>query len=237
MDNTKKVSDILDIRQYVFDFVAGKIHPKNFLEELNQNPKIYDWMQSIVPAGLTCYEIRLIPDRFGEKVPVSIEIPYDIRVVIKQHLKESYDRWGTYLNVHFDVAELLQKAFPNEIIEVSDKIKKRFNFGLDTVPEYLEGKEVADIIDDVIDSIPQNLSKTARIKLCKAKLRECFHVEGNHFPRWIQGAEWPMGSDNLPMRFVGQKRKKGKAYETMLYTEFLFEDVKTGEQRIIEQFT
>lgn len=228
----------MDIKQFVFDFVAGKIHPKLFLETLNQNPKIYDWMQSIVPAGLTCYENRLIPDRFGEETPVSIEIPYDIRIVIKECLEgDTYDRWGTYLNVHNDIANLLQKAFPNEIIEISDKIEKRFDFGLETVPEYLEGKEVADIIDDVIDSIPQNLSKTARIKLCKEKLRECFHIEGNHFPRWIQGAEWPLGEDNIPMRFVGQKRKNGKAYETMLYTEFLFEDVKTGKQRIIEQYT
>ena len=47
----------------------------------------------------------------------------------------------------------------------------------------------------------------------------------------------PVGEDGVPMKFISQKAKKGKAYQTMLHTEFLFEDVKTGEQRIIEQFT
>jgi hypothetical protein len=39
------------------------------------------------------------------------------------------------------------------------------------------------------------------------------------------------------MRFVEQKRKKGKEYAEMLYTQFFFEDVETGEIRVIDQFT
>ena len=40
-----------------------------------------------------------------------------------------------------------------------------------------------------------------------------------------------------PLRFVEQKRKKGKEYANMLYTQFFFEDVDTGETRVIDQFT
>jgi hypothetical protein len=40
-----------------------------------------------------------------------------------------------------------------------------------------------------------------------------------------------------PMRFVEQKRKKGKEYANMLYTQFFFEDVDTGETHVIDQFT
>ena len=68
-------------------------------------------------------------------------------------------------------------------------------------------------------------------------IKELFHIESNKYPRWIQSPEWPIGENGVPMRFVSQKRKKGKEYETILYTEFLFEDVKTGEQRVVEQFT
>lgn len=71
----------------------------------------------------------------------------------------------------------------------------------------------------------------------KEQLRNLFHIEPHKYPRWIQEAEWPMGEDGIPMKFISQKGKKGKFYDTMLYTEFLFEDVKTGKQRIIEQFT
>ena len=39
------------------------------------------------------------------------------------------------------------------------------------------------------------------------------------------------------MRVIEQKQKKGKEYQTMLYTQFFFEDVETGEIRIIDQFT
>ena len=64
-----------------------------------------------------------------------------------------------------------------------------------------------------------------------------FHIEKNKYPRWVQSAEWPLGQNNKPMKFVEQKRKKGKSYEMMMYTEFWFEDVETGEKRAVEQFT
>ena len=228
----------MDIKQFVFDFIAGNVHPKEFIKTLEQHPEIYDWLQSIVPDGLTCYENRMVLDRFGEEEPVSIEIPYDIKVVMIDLLNDlSNDRWGTYLNIHSEISELLEAAFPNEDIEVSEEIEETFNFILTTIPEYIGGKEVASIIDDIIDSVPQHLSQTARAKLCKEKLREQFHIEQGKYPKWIQHPEWPVGEDGVPMKFISQKAKKGKAYQTMLHTEFLFEDVKTGEQRIIEQFT
>ncbi|MBO7763077.1 MAG: hypothetical protein J6T24_09795 [Clostridia bacterium] len=71
----------------------------------------------------------------------------------------------------------------------------------------------------------------------KYSLKSLFHIESNKYPHWIQEAEWPMGEDGIPMKFISQKRRKGKHYETLLFTEFLFEDIKTGKQRIVEQFT
>ena len=228
----------MEIKDFVYDFVAGGIHPKIFVETLKQHPEICDWLQSIVPKGLTCYEDRIVLDRFGDEEHVSIEIPYDIKIVIKQLLEDSpKDRWGLYLNMHHAISDLLKRAFPSEKINVSNEIEKRFDFGLSAIPEYLGGTDVADFIDDVVDSIPKNLSKTVRVRLCKEKLREKFHIEGKNIPRWIQDPEWPAGEDGTPMKFVSQKRKKGKPYDTMLFTEFLFEDVKTGKQRIVEQFT
>lgn len=228
----------MKIRDFVLGFVEGKVHPKIFLETLENFSEMYNWLQSIVPEGLNCYKNQVVLDCFGEETPISTLIPYDIRVVIKECVEDAANnRWGLYLNVHDVISDLLKKAFPNENISVSDEINKRFSFGLKTVPEYLGGNEVLDIIDDIIDAIPQNLSEAARIKHCKEKLREYFHIEGKNTPRWIQEAEWPVGEDGVPMRFVSQKRKNGKEYDTMFFTEFLFEDVKTGKQRVIKQFT
>ena len=87
----------MEIERFVFDFVAGVVHPKVFIETLDQHPEIYDWLQSIVPEGLTCYENRMVLDRFGDEEPISVEIPYDIRIVIKQNLEDVHrDRWGLH---------------------------------------------------------------------------------------------------------------------------------------------
>jgi hypothetical protein len=79
--------------------------------------------------------------------------------------------------------------------------------------------------------------KNKRIKEVKSRIKEAFHVSGIIYPRWVQEAEWPLSASGKPMKFVGQKRKKGKEYEGMLYTLFYFEDVDTGEERVVEQFT
>ena len=64
-----------------------------------------------------------------------------------------------------------------------------------------------------------------------------FHIDGKNYPRWINEPEWPVSSSGIPLRFVDQKKKKGIEYDTMLYTEYYFEDVDTGEKRVVSQFT
>ena len=110
---------------------------------------------------------------------------------------------------------------------------------LDACPEYIGGVEVeeAGIIEAILDSVPETLPKSKRIKEVKSRIKEAFHVSGIIYPRWVQEAEWPVSASGKPMRFVKQKRKKGKEYENMLYTLFYFEDPDTGEERIVEQFT
>ena len=102
--------------------------------------------------------------------------------------------------------------------------------------EDIAGRHVI-VIEDILDSVPETLPKSKRIKEVKSRIKEAFHVSGIIYPRWVQEAEWPVSPNGKPMRFVKQKRKKGKEYENMLYTLFYFEDVDTGEERIVEQFT
>ena len=97
--------------------------------------------------------------------------------------------------------------------------------------------EEAGIIEDILNSVPETLSESKRIKEVKSRIKKTFHVSGIVYPRWVQEAEWPVSASGKPMRFVKQKRKKGKEYENMLYTLFYFVDPDTGEERIVEQFT
>ena len=68
-------------------------------------------------------------------------------------------------------------------------------------------------------------------------MKELFPVTGKRFPRWVQEAEWPIAPSGKPMRFVEQKRGKGPEYDMTVYTHFVFEDVDTGEIRVVDQFT
>ena len=110
---------------------------------------------------------------------------------------------------------------------------------MDVCPEYIEGHEIdeAGIIEAIIEQVPESLPKAKRKKQIKELIKKEFHIEGTKYPRWVQGGEWPVSKSGKPMRFVEQKRKKGKEYQDMLYTIYVFEDLDTLEKRIIEQFT
>ena len=62
-------------------------------------------------------------------------------------------------------------------------------------------------------------------------------IEGRKYPYWVQSPDWPIGTGNKPMRFVKLIRAKGKLYDQLMFTTYVFEDVDTGEQRTIDQFT
>ena len=72
------------------------------------------------------------------------------------------------------------------------------------------------------------MGKTKRKKAAREKIKELFHIEGRKYPRWAQESEWPMGK-NSPMKFIRQKQDEDQVL-------FWFEDVDTGEERVIEQF-
>ena len=165
------------------------------------------------------------------------KLPYDVRRMAER--QKTTTRLGYQLNLQGWLYWLMEQLFPEEIFVRDNTLSEKHSFLLDACPEYIGGVEVeeAGIIEDILDSVPETLPKSKRIKEVKSRIKEAFHVSGIVYPRWVQEAEWPVSPSGKPMRFVKQKRKKGKEYENMLYTLFYFEDVDTGEERIVEQFT
>ena len=80
----------------------------------------------------------------------------------------------------------------------------------------------------VLDQFPRTMKMADRVKAGKEALWNAFHIKDRKFPRWAQGANWPMGK-NSPMEYLGQRRD-GEL------VELRFRDVDTGEIRIVEQF-
>ncbi len=207
MENAKNI---------VFDFIAGNISPGEFIQKLNTTNDIYNYLQSIIREKALCLA------GFEDS-------PYDVRVVLGWIMADdNCSRYFTYLNLHHEISRLLREAYPEKTFEISTSIEDRYNFYLLSIPDYIKGVEVTHFIDDIIDSFPSDMKKGERVKRCTEELKKAFHIEGRKFPRWLRGAEWPMGSGGVPMRFVKQERIEGGC-------RYIFIDIKNDEKRIIEQ--
>lgn len=165
------------------------------------------------------------------------DVPYDVRTLYANG-KTRTKIWS-YVNRQSYLYRLMTELYPNETIQKDEALYEKASFLSDVCPEYIEGHEIdeAGLIETMIEQVPETLPKTKRKKQIGDLIKKEFHIQGSKYPRWVQGGEWPVSKSGKPMRFVEQKRKKGKEYAEMLYTQFFFEDVDTGEIRVIDQFT
>ncbi len=165
------------------------------------------------------------------------DVPYDVRTLYANG--KTKNKLWTYVNRQSYLYRLMTELYPNDAIQKDETLHEKACFLTDVCPEYVEGHELdeAGIIEAIAAQVPETLPKTKRKKQIRELIKKEFHIQGSKYPRWVQGGEWPVSKSGKPMRFVEQKRKKGKEYEQMLYTQFFFEDVDTGEIRVIDQFT
>lgn len=220
-----------NIKQYVIGYIEGRVPSKEFLNTLWQDDSIFEWLQSIVPEGMIgYYESICLPDGTPGEQKTG---PYDAKHKITVYWNDFGGSLGKELNIHYEISQLVKKAFPNENIKEDKTLDKKFDFLLDACPEYIGGPEVdeSEILERIMNELPEGISKTQRIKIFKERVKAEFHIEGQKYPRWLQPAEWPF-SNGKPMRFLCQKSEfKGEL------RQYCFEDVDTKEQRVIEQFT
>ena len=233
--NNKPTNNYL-AKKTVIGFVEGEIGPKKFLEMFQKDDDIYNWIQSIVPKKKTCYKHTSykVTTKFGNShTQIKEEIvPYDIKLIIEQHLSTKENIYGIYLDIHHEIASLIREVFPEENIKVSNELDNIFLFMLEACPEYIGGPDVesSGILEELLKNIPQNLSQTGQKDWYKDQLKAKFHVTSTKYPRWIQTPDWPV-SNGRPMRFVSQEKANPEGIS------YLFEDIETGEQRIVFQTT
>lgn len=226
------------MKQFWIDFAEGRISVPEMLERTTAEPALLDWFNTIVPEGTLTAVVHRETDETGYTRYSAENVPFTVQIMLREELaKGGRSNLAHNLNIHSCLSGILVRAFPEEGIIIDETLEKKFDFMLDACPEAVDGPEVEQVIEDLLESLPAELSKAKRVKLFKEKVKEVFPTAGGKWPRWVQGAEWPLGMNGKPMRFVEQKRKKGKEYANMLYTQFFFEDVDTGETRVIDQFT
>ena len=225
-------------KQFWIDFAEGRISVPEMLQRTKTDPALLDWINGIVPEGTVTCVVHKVDRGDGDMDYIPEDVPFTAQIFIEEKINNGHGgALGRYLNVHSCLSRMIAAAFPEERITIDQTLSKKFDFMLDACPESVDGPEVEQVIGDLLESIPKDLSKAKRVKLFKERLKEAFPTAAGKWPRWVQSGEWPLGSGGKPMRFLEQKRKKGKEYANLLYTHYYFEDVDTGEQRVIDQFT
>ena len=226
------------MKQFWIDFAEGRITVPQMLERTGAEPALLDWFNTIVPEGTVTCVVHKENDETGYTRYTAENVPFTVQIMLREELgKRGRSTLTHCLNIHSCLSNILEEAFPEDGIVIDQTLRRKFDFMLDACPESVDGPEVQQVIEDLLEALPADLSKAKRVKLFKERVKEVFPTDAGKWPRWVQGGEWPLGANGKPMRFLDQKRKKGKEYANMLYTQYFFEDVDTGEQRIIDQFT
>lgn len=136
------------------------------------------------------------------------------------------DSIGDNLNIFGLIERIYYYTFPN--FTYTTIYDDAYNTYLDVVGDCYDGPEVRMLVNEIIRKCLYIKTKSGRKKEGQTKIQETFHVVNKKKPRWIQGAEWPMGA-NSPMRFVEQKRYNE-------YMEYMFIDVDTGKELTVIQY-
>ncbi len=229
----------------VFDYLSGLISGQDFIVEARANPDIPNWLQQLIPDGADTIDKPYIPYRIENGCEIyqraSSSHPFwtqvycgtclnilQDKILFHEYFAKTRDfcTAGGRLDAYEFLFSFVRTRFPS--IERSNRFDKELGFYLDVCRDYFGGDEVEEYLDNLIYEVycgPGTLSK--KRAHAKELIREAFHVVGNTFPRWIQAPEWPMGQ-NTPMLFLKRKRN-GEL------VQFIFQDVDTGEIRVIEQ--
>ena len=129
------------------------------------------------------------------------------------------------MRLHHIVGQLVSFHYPDIIIK-APKTESDSDLLCKLKLEYISGSEVDGLIEEIIDSVPNDLTKKERNSKIKEYLKDVFHIKKKH-PDWAQESEWPMGQAS-PMEYMSSE----SIGDLVKYT---FRDVDTGEIRIIEQ--
>ena len=210
-----------DLKQYVIDFVEGRVEARDFMIRFRDDPALAEWLQSIVPEGKVAYMTD--PDAMEWML---VEIPYDIHRQLDSDIVE-LEKIGEQYNVHCEISRLILEVFPDDGIKKSNKIEKRFDFLIKNCPRSVGGPEADPYIEKILNEIPEDLPNKTRVQMFRTRIKEEFHLDGKKYPYWLQEAEWPM-NNGKPMRYVSQASKGEMRF-------YLFEDVETGEERVVFQ--
>ena len=206
-------------------YLSLEMSAKDFRNEILNNDDLIAYIQTRLPAT------KKVNDTAWESCPLNVRAVVHDRFDLRRTLATGYyalTRVGRCSTAYNMIFNLFHEVLPD--VEHSNYYDEIFDIGLDAIPEVFDSPDVGCVLFNIIIST-EGMLKTKRKKAIREMITEAFHLkETTKKPSWIQGSEWPLGSSDKPMRFVGQNKKKGEL------VEYTFEDVDTLENRIIVQY-
>lgn len=220
----------MNCEKTIQDAVSGVLEMRDFIAMLDAQPELQDAVRALIPLearGSTSHRIwngeRQQHLSFHDFEDVDFDM---VRALKKGYVTSFGNLLGGDLNAYWRLYMAYRFSHPEAII--TDQYHKRFDLYLNVAGEYLDGPEVRGLIASVVTNAMSEPTLGKQRAKAKQQLKELFHLDGRHYPHWVQGPAWPMGK-NTPMEFVSRKRK-GEL------VTFLFRDVDTGESKVVEQY-
>ena len=220
----KKIASMPGMKQYVVDFAEGRVGARDFLIRFRDDSALSAFLQSIAPDEKISHLTVLDARGFYYE---NISVPFNISLYMESSMRNP-NRLGKQLNVYGNILRLVCEAFPNEHIVPNHSIKDDFDLMISACPSCVGGDEADVYIENVLKEIPRDLSKKQRTQIFRDKIKKDFHLDTKR-PSWLQEPEWPL-YNGKPMKFISQS-KKGE------FKFYKFQDIETGEECVVKQFT
>lgn len=235
------------------NFVCGNVDITEFIAQYNHNDELANFLDSVI-EHIATHNIP-IKRRTVFMKNVNQNRPFEMRSYVERFIKEHAqnfrdlsDTWksnppkvGSYIKaqshltalgafeIHGVVADIYYQIDPTLVR--TEKYHEEYEFSLDVLPGYLAGGVLAEnfVSQYILSKYPSTMKKGERKRLVKEEIKQAFQRECKGFPRWIQMPEWPIGSNERPMIYIGQK-----AFEH--FSEYYFRDAITSEKYTITQW-
>lgn len=235
------------------NFVCGDIDVTEFMAQYNQNDELAIFLDSVIEYIAT-HNIP-IKRRTVFMKNVNQNRPFEMRSHVERFIKEHAqnfrdlsDTWksnppkvGSYIKtqshltalgafeIHSIVSDIYYQIDPTLVR--TEKYHEEYEFSLDVLPGYLAGGVSAEnfVSQYILSKYPSTMKKGERKRLVKEEIKQAFQRECKDFPRWIQMPEWPIGTNERPMIYIGKK-------EFEHFSEYYFRDATTSEIFTITQW-
>ena len=205
--------------------LTGKMEMSEFLAQLKSDTALQNEIRNLVPEEAAHNGSHPLWQRYSYEA--FRNCGYDFLQVVRRHLVHRFDGTiGANLNVWSTIHKVYSYYHPE--LPYTNKYLETFDLYLDVIRDCFEGPEVQPLVEKIVLDAMEIKLKGKRRESAKKEVERLFHVTDGKRPRWIQGAEWPMGV-NSPMKYISRK-SKGEL------VQYLFEDVDTGARRTVEQF-